>query len=242
ASTLHEQAAIPLLAAHEMANASPAAVVARLRAAPYAAQFRDTFGADALDDDARGFQWATLALEMFQQDPQQFYPYSSRFDDFLRGKAPLAANEMRGLALFNDEKKGNCASCHVSEVSANSGAFPAFSDFGFIALGVPRNRALPANRDPAFHDLGLCGPDRTDLSGPENAGLCGAFRTPTLRNVAVRQAFFHNGVMHSLQEVVRFYVTRDLQPQRWYPYPSRKGGAHRRYDDLPAQYAGNVNT
>uniref|UniRef100_UPI00351C50C9 cytochrome c peroxidase n=1 Tax=Xylophilus sp. ASV27 TaxID=2795129 RepID=UPI00351C50C9 len=37
ASTLHEQAAIPLLAAHEMANASPAAVVARLRAAPYAA-------------------------------------------------------------------------------------------------------------------------------------------------------------------------------------------------------------
>ncbi|WP_198972895.1 cytochrome-c peroxidase, partial [Xylophilus sp. ASV27] len=42
ASTLHEQAAIPLLAAHEMANASPAAVVARLRAAPYAAQFRDT--------------------------------------------------------------------------------------------------------------------------------------------------------------------------------------------------------
>ncbi|XAH22355.1 cytochrome c peroxidase [Xylophilus sp. GW821-FHT01B05] len=242
AGTLHEQAAIPLLAAHEMANASPAAVVAKLRGAPYAAQFRDTFGADALDDDARAFQWATLALEMFQQDPKEFYPYSSRFDEYLRGKAPLAANEMRGLALFNDEKKGNCAACHISEVSPNNGAFPAFSDFGYIAIGVPRNRALPVNRDPAFYDLGLCGPDRTDLAGPDNAKLCGAFRTPTLRNVAVRQAFFHNGVMHSLEEAVRFYVTRDTQPQRWYPYPARKAGPHQRYDDLPAQYARNVNT
>lgn len=242
ARTLHEQAAIPLLAAHEMANPSPAAVVAKLRLAPYAAQFRKTFGANALDDDARGFQWATLALEIFQQDPALFYPYSSRYDDFLRGKAKLTAPEMRGLALFNDENKGNCASCHVSQVSANNGAFPAFSDFGHIALGVPRNRALPANADPAFHDLGLCGPDRQDIDAKANPELCGAFRTPSLRNVAVRQSFFHNGVMHSLEEVVRFYVTRDLQPRHWYPYPGPARAPHLRYDDLPAAYASNVNT
>ncbi|KAF1043738.1 cytochrome-c peroxidase [Xylophilus sp.] len=235
ARTLHEQAAIPLLARHEMANASPAEVVTRLRAAPYAAQFRETFGQDALDDEGRAFQWATLALEMFQQDPAKFYPYSSRYDDYLRGKAKLSAAEMRGLALFNAENKGNCASCHVSQVSANTGAFPAFSDFGLIALGVPRNRALPANRDPAFHDLGACGPDRTDIDPKANPELCGAFRTPSLRNVAVRQSFFHNGLFHSLEDVVRFYVERDVAPQRWYP-----GKAHRP-DDLPAAYAENLN-
>ncbi|MFD1839657.1 cytochrome-c peroxidase [Paracidovorax cattleyae] len=241
ASTLHEQAAIPLLAPHEMANANPAAVVKRLRRAPYAAQFRQTFGADALDDDARGFQWATLALEMFQQDPARFYPYSSRYDDYLRGKRALSAREMRGLALFNDAKKGNCASCHLSEVSPNNGAFPAFSDFGHIAIGVPRNRMLPANRDPSFHDLGTCATLPAGTDGKEREALCGAFRTPSLRNAAVRQAFFHNGVVHSLEEAVRFYATRDTDPQRWYPYPPRARGAHPRYDDLPAEYAGNVN-
>lgn len=241
ASTLHEQAAIPLLARHEMANASPADVVAKLRRAPYAAQFRATFGADALDDDARGFQWATLALEMFQQDAARFYPYSSRYDDYLRGKAKLSERELRGLALFNDAKKGNCASCHLSEVSPNNGSFPAFSDFGHIALGVPRNRALPANRDPSFHDLGTCAILPGSVDAEARASLCGAFRTPSLRNVAVRQVFFHNGVFHDLAEVIRFYVTRDSDPQRWYPYPTRAKGPHRRYDDLPAAYAGNVN-
>ncbi len=241
ASTLHEQAAIPLLAKHEMANASPADVVAKLRRAPYAAQFRATFGADALDDDARGFQWATLALEMFQQDAARFYPYSSRYDDYLRGKGQLSAREMRGLALFNDEKKGNCASCHLSEVSPNNGSFPAFSDFGHIAIGVPRNRALPANRDPAFHDLGSCATLPANVGEKERAALCGAFRTPSLRNVAVRQVFFHNGVFHDLEEVIRFYITRDSDPKRWYPYPTRAKGPHTPYDDLPARYVGNIN-
>lgn len=65
-----------------------------------------------------------------------------------------------------------------------------FSDFGLIAIGVPRNRALPANRDPHFYDLGACGPQRTDLKGRDE--FCGIFRTPTLRNVALKKSFFHN--------------------------------------------------
>ena len=237
--TLHEQAGTPLLAKNEMANASPAEVVAKLRRAPYAAQFRDTFGPKSLDDEARAFQWATLALEMFQQDPKQFYPYSSRYDAYLRKEIRLTPQEMNGLAVFNDENKGNCAACHVSAVSANTGAFPAFSDFGFIALGVPRNRVLPANRDPKYFDLGLCGPERTDYKDPEG---CGAFRTSSLRNVAVRQSFFHNGIFHSLEEVVRFYISRDTNPERWYPYPARAGGRHKPFDDLPARYVDNINT
>lgn len=237
AATLHAQAAMPLLASNEMANPSVSAIVAKLRQAAYAAQFRDTFGADALDDDVRAFKWATLALEMFQQDPAEFYPYSSKYDAVLRGQAQLTEQEARGLALFEDEQKGNCAACHQSRISPNTGAFPAFSDFGYVALGVPRHRQLPSNADPNFYDLGLCGPDRSDFR--DKADYCGAFRTPTLRNVALRRSFFHNGIFHDLQQVLAFYATRDSEPQRW--YPAKVDGNIDPFDDLPARYRGNVN-
>jgi len=61
-----------------------------------------------------------------------------------------------------------------------------------------------------------------------------------LRNAALRQRFFHNGVMHSLREVITFYVTRDITPERWYGKDAR--GRVTPYDDLPAAYRGNVNT
>jgi len=97
---------------------------------------------------------------------------------------------------------------------------------------VPRNRAILANRDSAFFDLGLCGPARIDLTDPS---ICGAFKVPTLRNVAITGPYFHNGRFQTLREVVDFYVTRDTNPERWYP-----GG--NKFDDLPPQYRGNVNT
>lgn len=238
ASSAHEQAEIPLLSPVEMGNTSRAAVVEAVRKASYAPQFRQVFGDDALDDVDRGFKWATLALEMFQQDPAEFYPYSSKYDAVLRGQATLSAQETRGLAVFNDENKGNCASCHQSAKSANTGTFPAFSDFGFIAVGVPRNRTLDVNRDPAYFDLGLCGPERQDLK--DHPEYCGAFRTPSLRNVATRHAFFHNGVFHSLEEALRFYAERDTRPEKW--YPRKADGSVAKFDDLPAHYHENINT
>lgn len=231
-SSAHEQARIPLLSKAEMGNANEAAVVAKLERAPYAAQIRAAFGADVFErGDGAVFGAALMALEVFQQSPAEFYPYSSRYDAVLRGQATLNAQEARGLALFNDPAKGNCASCHLSEPTPD-GAFPLFTDFGHIAIGVPRNRAIAANADPRFFDLGLCGPARTDLAAhPE---YCGRFRTPTLRNVAVKRRFFHNGAIDSLLEAVRFYVQRDTDPARWY-------GPGRHFDDLPAEYHANLN-
>ncbi len=43
---------------------------------------------------------------------------------------------------------------------------------------------------------------------------CGMFLTPTLRNVAMRHVFFHNGVFTSLQQVMDFYDFRDVDPAR----------------------------
>lgn len=235
AASAHEQAALPLLSPFEMANASRDAAVARLRASPSAGKFRETFGPHALDDPALAWTGLLWALEVFQQSPEDFYPYSSKYDAVLRGKAKLDAREQRGLELFNDPAKGNCAACHISTI--RRGAFPQFTDRGLLALGVPRNRSLPVNADPAYHDLGLCGPWRTDLR--DRPDYCGLFKTPTLRNVATRRAFFHNGVYHRLADVLAFYAERDVAPARFYPHD--RSGRVRKFDDLPAAFAGNVN-
>jgi len=239
-STLHAQAGFPLLAPNEMANAGVADVVAKLRRADYAQQFRDTFGADALDNDGRAFKWMTLALEYFQRDAKEFFPFTSKYDAYLRGQASLSKPEERGLKLFEDKEKGNCASCHPSARALN-GAMPTFTDFGLVAVGAPRNMALSSNRQAGYYDLGLCGPMRTDMA--KHKEYCGAFRTPSLRNTALHKTYFHNGVFHDLREVLEFYASRDTNPSRWYPRVA--SGPHRgeidQYNDLPRELRKNVN-
>jgi cytochrome c peroxidase len=237
AGSAHEQAGMPLLSLAEMANASTDEVARKLARAPYADKLRAAFGDDVFADASATFRAASMALEVFQQSPADFYPFTSKYDAYLRGQQKLSAAESRGLKLFNDAGKGNCASCHISAVTGD-GAFPLFTDFGLIALGVPRNRALAQNADPAFHDLGLCGPFRTDFR--DRPEYCGLFRTPSLRNAAVRQSFFHNGVFHSLEQAVRFYAERDTNPARW--YPRGRDGKVQKFDDLPPRYHANLNS
>lgn len=237
AQSLAEQAQRPFLAPHEMANASKEEVVARLKKAAYAEQFRALFGAAIFDDTDQAFERLTFALEQFQKEDPSFHPFDSRYDQFLAGKVQLDAAELRGLALFNNPAKGNCAACHAS-ARGSDGAAPLFTDFSFDNLGVPRNPRIPATADAAYFDLGLCGPDRTDLAA--RSELCGAFKVPTLRNVATRKVFFHNGVFTKLKDVVSFYVRRDTNPEEWYPLAA--DGSVLKFNDLPPAYRANVNT
>ena len=225
-----DQARLPLLSPVEMANAAPADVVARVRVAPYADELRTLYGETILEDPDRAFAAIGEALEVFQQDARLFYPYSSKYDDYLAGRATLSPQEVRGLRLFEDPEKGNCINCHRSR-RANDGTPPQFTDYGLIAIAIPRNPAIPANADPAYRDLGACGPLRTDLAGHDE--YCGLFRTPSLRNVAIRQTFFHNGLVHDLRAAVAFYAERDTQPEKWYP--------HGLFEDLPERFWANVN-
>ncbi len=233
--TLAAQAAFPLLAANEMANGSPGNVVRRLAAAPYAAQFRRVFGATIFARPQAAFAGAREALARFELEDPSFHPYSSRYDDYLEGRAALTAQERRGLALFDDVRGGNCAACHPDRKGAD-GSHPLFTDYQFEALGVPRNPQIPANADPGFHDEGLCGPLRGDLTA--RLDYCGMFKTPGLRNVATRRVFFHNGRFHTLKEALQFYVRRDTDPARWYP---ATGAAVDKFDDLPAGRRDNVD-
>jgi len=234
ASSFHDQARLPLFSSFEMANTGSDAVVAKVQAG-HAGQFRAVFGAKVFDDKALAFKGVLMALEAYQQSPADFYPYSSKYDAYLRHEAALSARELHGLAVFNDPEKGNCARCHPS--AKIKGAFPQFTDFGFAAIGAPRNLTIPANTDRRYFDLGLCGPLRVDLK--DRHEYCGLFRTPSLRNVARRPVFLHNGVFHSLSEVVRFYAERDTKPQKWYPRAA--DGRTLKFDDLPPAYVANVD-
>lgn len=235
AQSAHDQARLPLFSPLEMANTSAESIAQKLQRGAYAAQFRDAFGGKIFDSTDLLFKAVLMALETFQQDPGQFYPYTSKYDAWLRHQTALSPQELRGLAVFNDPAKGNCARCHPSSMREH--AFPQFTDFGYVAIGAPRNAAIRANADSRYFDLGLCGPLRTDLA--ERKEYCGFFRTPSLRNVATRRVFMHNGVFHRLEDVLRFYAERDTQPQKW--YSRAKDGTVRKFDDLPAQYQGNVD-
>jgi cytochrome c peroxidase len=74
---------------------------------------------------------------------------------------------------------------------------------------------ISANADPAYSDLGLCGPGRKNLAARHD--LCGAFKVPTLRYVARTAPYFHNGSFDNLRDVVDFHVRHDTDPGLWYP-------------------------
>ncbi|WP_457355880.1 cytochrome-c peroxidase [Roseateles sp. P5_D6] len=234
ANNRSEQARGPLFNADEMANADVAALATRLRALPYSADLRAAANLPAAATDNQWVDAAVTALARYQADDARFHPFTSKFDAVQDGRATFTAQEQRGLNLFNDPQRGNCASCHDSRpVQIQPGLNRAlFTNFSYHALGVPRNQSQ-ATANPAFFDLGLCA--RSDLAG--RADLCGMFRTPTLRNVALTGPYFHNARFAALEDAVAFYATRDLDPARWYPTVN---GQALVYNDLPALYHGNV--
>ena len=237
ANTLQQQANGPLYNPAEMAARGPAEVAARLAQAAYAQDFRALFGPGIFSNPRRLIDEAMFAIGRYQIEDPGFHRFTSKFDAWLAGQARFTPAEMRGYLAFNDPKKGNCAACHL-DTPTPDGLPPLFTDTQYEALGVPRNMAIPANRDPAYYDLGLCGPYRTDLH--DQTQYCGMFLTPSLRNTAARKVFFHNGRFHTLDEVLDWYVNRDLAPQRFYPRDAK--GAVVKFDDLPLQYRANVDT
>jgi len=101
----------------------------------------------------------------------------SSFDRWIEGdENAISKSAKRGFILFNE--KANCAACH--------------SGWRFT--------------DDSFHDIGI---DSNDLGrGKILKGIRAmrhAFKTPTLRNIAQRAPYMHNGSINSLIDVINFY-------------------------------------
>ena len=230
ADTLASQALGPFLNPLEMNNSSRQSVVDKIAASVYAPLFKQEFGATIFDNTDAAFTQIGVAIEAFERARLQ--PFSSKFDAMVKSQVTFTPAEARGMALFQDAAKGNCAACHLMDATSGKPENSLFSEFTYYATGVPRNNAIPRNADPAFFDLGLCGPERTPPTLPSTVApgvtidnFCGKFRMPTLRNVAERPAFMHNGVFKDLRAAVGFYATRNTSNVS---------------NDLPPRYQGNV--
>jgi cytochrome c peroxidase len=219
----------PLFNPNEM-NSAPKRVADTIATSDYADDFRHEFGDLAADPDAI-MKAVGQAVEAYLLSPAMS-PFTSKYDDFVRGRVPLSPLEALGLKVFKDPAKGACSGCHKLNDRSSDPKASLFTDYGFDAVGAPRNRALSATRDKAYFDLGLCERAGDDYKA-KTEEFCGRFRAPSLRNVAVRESFMHNGTFSKLRDVVAFYATRDTNPERWY-----KSG---KFDDVPANYQGNVN-
>jgi cytochrome c peroxidase len=153
---------------------------------------------------------------------KELQPFSSKYDYYLAGQATLTEQEMLGLELF--EGKAKCSACHLSRPGPN-GEHPLFTDFTYDNLGVPKNLKNPFYSEPDWNpdganwiDYGLGNFLKDSKYGPEvyEAEL-GKQKVPTLRNVDKRpypgfvKAYAHNGYFKSLEEIVHFYNTRDVE-------------------------------
>ncbi|HEY6476348.1 MAG TPA: cytochrome c peroxidase [Polyangia bacterium] len=220
----------PLFNPDEMNAGTPKLLAGKLARAPYAREFRAALGASSSPDAV--LRGVGAAIEAYLTS-DEMTPASSKYDAYVRGQATLTEQERLGLEVFKDRRRGACAGCHrMAETSANP-AESTFTDYGYDAIALPRNRELPGTKDPAAFDLGLCG--RKSATTPSSdEKFCSSFRTPSLRNVAVRQSYGHNGVYQHLHDVVAFYARRAVAPGRIYP-------AGTKFDDVPRRYVSNVN-
>jgi len=138
----------------------------------------------------------------------------------------LSDDELKGLAIFNDSRRGNCSSCHT--LKPGSAGYPLFTDFSYHNLGIPKNPenpfyTMPPNWNPdGFNwvDYGLGDFLRSAGYEPEiYEPELGKFKTPTLRNVDLRphpdfvKAYGHNGFFKSLDGmdgIIHFYAWRAM--------------------------------
>jgi cytochrome c peroxidase len=218
----------PLMNPDEM-NSDSRHLAGALAKAAYAEDFRREFGSNLEDADAT-IKAVGDAVAAYLLSPEMS-PFSSRYDDYIRGQTQLSPLELEGLKLFKDSAKGGCSACHKLNDRSPDPKASLFTDYEFDALASPRNHALDATRKPGSFDLGLCERAGEDYKS-KTEEFCGRFRTPSLRNVAVRQSFMHSGTFSKLRDVVAFYATRDTNPERWYPAA--------KFDDLPEKYRENV--
>ncbi|MEP7120740.1 MAG: cytochrome c peroxidase [Byssovorax sp.] len=209
ATSLEEQAKGPFLNPIEMNNPDKAAVVAKVASSTYAAKFKQVYGASVFSNVNAAYDDIADAIATFERMPS-FAPFDSRYDHYLAGTGTLTAQELSGLALFEDPAKGNCSACHPSRAS-DDGTPPLFTDFTYDNLGIPKNPNNPFYNDPPqFNPAGASAVDHGLGGALGDPAQDGRFKVSTLRNLGKTGPYGHNGYFPDLHSVVDFYNSRDV--------------------------------
>ncbi len=114
---------------------------------------------------------------------------NSPFDRWKYGHDESAVNDSvkRGFIVFTSDKKANCAACHLLGQD-----YALFTDNKFHNVGTGVHAGT-------FTDAGR-------YAVTKNEGDRGAFKTPSLRNIALTAPYMHDGSLKNLKEVVDFYI------------------------------------
>jgi cytochrome c peroxidase len=197
APTLEAQTVIPIASAHELAS-THADCLAFLQGNPvYRRQFEAIFGGVSIDNVGRAlasFLRAIVTAPARFDDWQEWRRWEGRDPATLTAAErpqyeaaekrarlrPMGPSAQRGYELF--QGRAGCANCHTG---------PNFTDEQYHNLGVGLDAEKP--------DLGRY------LVTKQPADR-GAFRTPTLRNVAQAPGYMHNSQFYSLREVIDFFA------------------------------------
>ncbi|MEX2186691.1 MAG: cytochrome c peroxidase, partial [Pirellulales bacterium] len=204
AASLEVQAIGPIANPIEMGNTHEACVACLAGIEGYKMQFDKIFGEltiEAVGKAIASFERAIVtgpsaydydaALDKFRRLPPEDLEFLEQddpaaFAEYQRllaaaKKSPLSESAVRGKALYFSDKS-RCATCHVG---AN------FADEKYHNLGVGMDAKEP--------DLGRFAETKDDKDR-------GAFKTPTLRNVAQTAPYMHDGSQKTLEEVVEWYA------------------------------------
>lgn len=178
AGSLEEQAGVPLSNPHEMGQALSTSAKKLSATKIYPVLFKQVFGDETITGER-----ITKAIAQFERT---LISANSRYDQYLRNAYTPTADELKGMALFNQSpnpEKGirgaNCSHCHggtknYMELFHNNGLDSIPKDEGIAAL--------------------------TGLAGDR-----GRFKVPTLRNIALTAPYMHDGRFKTLEEVVDHY-------------------------------------
>ena len=223
ATTLTEQAKGPFLNPVEMAMPTKKSVLERIASESninrekYLELFLQVYAVDIQDASASQnqtyidavYEMMADAIAGFEKN-RVFNQFSSKFDYVLARKTTLSKREQRGLRLFNGKAK--CNACHTSAalVAPDGNVMPPlFTDFTYDNIGIPKSTNPLIADDPI--DFGLGG--RADIAAKDPAGAeLGKHKVMSLRNIAVTPPYGHNGFFATLEEIVHFYNTRDIEP------------------------------
>ncbi|MBN9482820.1 MAG: c-type cytochrome [Bacteroidetes bacterium] len=105
----------------------------------------------------------------------------SKYDRYMRGEQPLSPAEESGMNLFFTEK-GDCFHCHTVMTTTDN----SFHNTGLDSIYVKE-------MDKGYYNV---------TRNPEDLGK---FKTPNLRNVALREHYMHDGRFTTLEQVINFY-------------------------------------
>lgn len=205
ATSVEHQAGMPILNPIEMGTQTEAEVVARLAALPeYQSAFQEAYGS------APSYEHLRNALGAFERT---LIFLDARFDRHRAGEEPLAAEELRGLVLF--EGKARCSGCHPLNPASPLGTDNQYHNIGvaartqdFEGLAARSLKALAADPSEAKLDELALATDMSELGRfmvTKNRADIGAFKTEQLRNLGITAPYMHDGSLQTLWDVMDHY-------------------------------------